>query len=118
MEKINITCIVCPKGCNLEVYLADGKVTEVKGHSCKRGLDYGWSESTNPRRVLTTTVRIDGARLAIIPVKSEKPLPKGLLFDCIKAINRVRIKAPVNIGDVVVENILGTGVNIVTTRSM
>lgn len=117
MVKKNITCIVCPVGCNLEISYKDGKVIEVSGYTCKKGMDYGWAEGTNPKRVLTTTVRIKGGRLPVLPVKSEKPLPKDLLFECMKVINAVRLEAPVALGDVVVENILGTGVNIVAVKS-
>ena len=119
VKKRNITCIVCPQGCNLEVwYNENNEVKEIKGYACKRGLEYGWNESTNPVRMLTTTVRIDGGKLPVIPVRSSKPLPKDLLFECMNIIRKVRLKAPVSSGEVVVENILNTGVDIVTTRDM
>jgi len=117
-ETRNLTCIVCPVGCSLEVMLEDGSVTNVEGFSCKRGREYALVETTNPTRVLTTTVRINGAGLPVIPVKSDRPIPRGKLFDCMKVINNVELNAPVRIGDLVIENILGTGANIVTTRSM
>jgi CxxC motif-containing protein len=115
--KKSITCIVCPMGCSLEISYKDGKVTDVSGYTCKRGLDYGWTESTNPVRILTTTVRVENGRLPVLPVKSEKPLPKDLLFECIKVINSVMLEAPVAYGDIIVENILDTGVNIIAVKS-
>lgn len=119
VKKRNITCIVCPQGCNLEVwYNENNEVKEIKGYTCKRGLEYGWNEIINPVRMLTTTMRIDGGKLPVIPVKSGKPLPKDLLFECMNIISKVRIKAPVSSGEVVIKNILGTGVDIVTTREM
>ena len=116
--KKNITCIVCPVGCNLQISYKRGKVVEVSGYTCKRGMDYGWAEATNPVRVLTTTVRLEGGRLPVLPVKSEKPLPKCLLFECMKVLNSIKLEAPVDLGDIVVENILDSGVNIVATRSI
>ncbi|HHV96771.1 MAG TPA: DUF1667 domain-containing protein [Clostridiaceae bacterium] len=118
-KKRNITCIICPQGCNLEVwYNENNEVKEIKGYSCKRGLEYGWNESTNPVRMLTTTIQIDGGKLPVVPVKSNKPLPKDLLFECMNVIRKVQLKAPVRAGEVVIKNILNTGVDIVTTRDM
>jgi len=117
-RKKNITCIVCPMGCNLEISYKDGEVIDIFGYICKRGLDYGWAESINPVRVLTTTIRVENGRLPVLPVKSEKPLPKALLFECMKVINSITLKAPVACGDIVVKNILNTGVDIITVKSL
>ena len=115
----NITCIVCPQGCSLEIWYNErNEIQEIKGYTCKRGLEYGRAESINPVRMLTTTVRIDGGKLPVIPVKSDKPLPKHLLFECMNIINKVKLRAPISSGEVVIENILNTGVNIITTREM
>lgn len=118
METRNIVCTVCPVGCSLKVTIDDGKVTGVTGNSCKRGAEYGKSECTNPTRVLTTTVRVSDGNITMLPVKSEKAIPKGLLLDCMKVINQCNLKAPVKIGDIVVENILSTGVNIIAARNV
>lgn len=112
-----ITCTVCPLGCTLGITCEAGKVTGVSGYSCKRGLEYGWTESTDPRRMLTTTVRIEGSALPVLPVKSEKPLPKNLLPDCMNVINKVKLKVPIRTGDIIIRNILDTGINIVATRN-
>lgn len=117
-EKRNLVCIVCPMGCNMEVGFEDNGQLSVKGNSCKRGAVYAQAEFTNPVRTLTTTVKVENGKNPVVPVKSQKPLPKDLLFDCMKRINKVRIKAPVAIGEVVVENILGTGINIVAAANM
>lgn len=117
-ETKNMTCIVCPVGCGLSVKFEDGKVVNVEGFNCKRGREYALAETTNPTRVLTTTVRINGARLPVIPVKSDRPIPKGKLFECMKVINDMELNAPVSIGDVVIRNILVTGANIIATRNL
>lgn len=118
MEK-ELICIVCPKGCTLRVKSsseADVSVADVSGHHCKRGLIYAVNECTNPVRTLTTTVRISGSRQQMAPVKSSMPLPKGLLFDCMKVINSCTAKEPLKVGDIIIKNILGTGIDIISTR--
>jgi CxxC motif-containing protein len=100
------------------VDIDEGKVASVTGNSCKRGAEYAKSECTNPTRVLTTTVRVNDGDITMLPVKSEKALPKGLLFECMKVINQHSLRAPVKIGDVVIENILDTGVNIIAARNV
>jgi CxxC motif-containing protein len=102
----------------MTIGVEDGKVVSVEGFSCKRGSEYAVLEVTDPRRVLTTTVKVSGADIPVISVKSRKPLPKGLIFDCMKVLNGVEVEAPVKTGDTVVSNILGTGVDIVATKTV
>ena len=109
------TCISCPIGCGLTVDVDNLIVT---GNKCKRGQVYGINEVTNPVRTITTTVKIEGGTHKVLPVKTQKPIPKGLNMECMKVLNKITIKAPVKIGDIVVENILDTGVNVVATREM
>lgn len=117
MEKRDLVCVSCPIGCAITVELDDnGQVLSVTGNTCKRGDSYARQECTHPERMLTSTVKVEGGRLPVVPVKSAKPIPKELLFDCMTEINKITVKAPVNIGDVVLENILGTGVSIVATN--
>lgn len=114
-------CVVCPRGCLLEVKGENaGKVTEkdISGYKCKRGLSYAFNEYTNPVRSLTTTVRINGGCQAMAPVKSAAPLPKDLLFECMKVINSYTVEAPVRVGDVLIKNILGTGIDIISTANV
>ena len=114
--KRNLTCIVCPIGCQLTATVEDGVVTEVVGNTCPRGKQYAIDECTNPVRTITTTARTsDGG---VIPVKTDKPIPKALMFECMKEIDRSVVTLPAKIGDVVIENILGTGANVVVTANM
>ncbi|MGE5615215.1 MAG: DUF1667 domain-containing protein [Bacillota bacterium] len=120
MEK-EMICIVCPKGCILRVNAPAGAAVthaDVLGNKCKRGAVYAVNECTNPVRVLTTTVKIDGGRLPMAPVKSSRPLPKGLLFDCMKVINACTAAAPLKVGDIVIKDILGTGIDIISTSNI
>ena len=112
----SLTCIVCPIGCQLTVTLENGAVTEVVGNTCPRGKQYAIDECTHPVRTITTTARTaDGG---VIPVKTSQPIPKELMFECMKEINKAVVKLPAKIGDVAVENILGTGANVVVTANM
>ncbi|MBQ9783737.1 MAG: DUF1667 domain-containing protein [Clostridia bacterium] len=111
-----LTCIVCPKGCQLKVELEGKKVLSVTGHTCKRGEAYAQAECTAPMRTLTTTAAVVGG--GVVPVKTDKTVPKEMLFDCMKAINEARVPADAKVGDIVIENILGTGANVITTRNV
>ncbi len=111
-----LTCIVCPMGCRISVKTGDdGKIAEITGHSCKRGAVYAKDESTNPLRTITTTVRAEGSRIRVVPVKTDKPVPRVMIMDCMKEINKVRVSLPVMAGDIIIEDLLGTGANVIAT---
>lgn len=112
----NLICIVCPKGCHLQVDEDNGYA--VTGNSCPRGAEYGKTELLHPTRVLTSTVRVDGGLHRRLPVKTTAPIPKELLFQAMEALNEVTLTAPVTVGQVVIANLLGTGVDVVATREM
>lgn len=108
----NVTCTVCPMGCAMEVTV-DGESITVKGNTCKRGELYAKAEVTNPTRVLTSTMKcISGG---IVSVKSRCALPKDKMFECMKVINSTVAKDGVKIGDTLIQNILGTGVDIIAS---
>ncbi len=115
--KRNIICISCPIGCHLTVEGTDGNYT-VTGNTCKNGEKYGIEEVTNPQRVVPTTVVIKGGLMARLPVKTADTIPKDKIFDAMEEINKVVVSAPVKVGDVVLPNVCGTGVDIVATKSM
>lgn len=118
MEELNLTCISCPIGCYMTVKLDNGEVKEVTGNLCARGVTYAKMESTNPVRMMTSSVRIHGAALDALPVKSARPVPKNLVVDCVRALKWIDLAAPVKMGDVVLANVCGTGVDVIATRSM
>jgi len=111
-----IICIVCPKGCHLNV--DENNNFAVTGYDCERGVAYGRSELENPTRVITSTVKIKGAIHRRCPVKTASPIPKGLIADAMRLLDDVELIAPVKLGQVVVEDICGTGVAFVASRSM
>lgn len=108
-----VVCIVCPKGCRLEV--EDGQVS---GAGCVRGEVYGVKEVNSPTRVLTSTVRISGAGLERVPVKTSSDIPKHLIPEAMCLLDGLELQAPVKTGDVVVADICGTGVAWVATRTL
>ena len=114
MEK-ELICICCPKGCHL---IVDAENESVQGNGCTRGIEYGINEVTNPVRVITSTIKVENGELPVVPVKTNNPIPKGLNFKCMEEINKASIEAPVMIGDVIIRNVLGTGVDIVATRGI
>ncbi len=116
MENRDLICIGCPMGCPLIVGIENDEVVSVTGHTCKRGEVYAKKEVTNPTRIVTSTVRVDGGRTEMISVKTKEDIPKGKIFDCVKALKDVVVKAPVFIGDVIVSDVAGTGVDIVATK--
>ncbi|MBQ7392522.1 MAG: DUF1667 domain-containing protein [Clostridia bacterium] len=114
--KRELTCIVCPIGCQLSVTLESDVVTEVTGNTCPRGKQYAIDECTHPVRTVTTTARTsDGG---VIPVKTDRPIPKELMFECMQAIDSAIVSLPAHIGDIVIENLLETGANIIVTANM
>ncbi len=118
IDEREIICVICPNSCRLTVWHDKAGEIHVKGNQCPRGLPYGKSEYTNPVRMLITTMRVEGGLLPIIPVRSVQPIPKEHLLRSIKVVNDVVCHAPVKMGDVVVKNILGTGVDVIASRNM
>lgn len=110
-------CIVCPKGCHLSVQQKGGEYL-VSGNDCSKGYDYALKEMTNPTRVITSTVKVQGAHILRLPVKTASDIPKGIAKDAVKLLDEVVVQAPVKVGDVVYDDILGTGVPFVATRSL
>ena len=118
ITKKNLTCIVCPRGCTLTVTLdsdLENPVVSVEGQGCKRGVDYATAECTHPTRVLTTTApTVDGG---VVPCKTDRAIPRELLFEAMKAVGALSAPAVVRIGDILLPDLLGTGANIVATAN-
>ncbi|MDY0064607.1 MAG: DUF1667 domain-containing protein [Bacilli bacterium] len=106
-------CIVCPRGCRLQV----DKNNKVTGNFCKRGEVYGIQEATNPTRVVTSTVRITNSELVRLPVMTSRPIPKNKIFAVMEAIQNITVPAPVQMREVILENVCDLGVNIIATRN-
>lgn len=109
----NMTCIICPLGC--QVTVTDGTV---RGHSCPRGREWALQETISPERTLTTTVALETGELELLPVRTAVPVPKDKLRDCLFHARRLRVKAPVKAGQVVCPDLGGTGVALTATRTI
>ena len=139
MARQNIICIGCPMGCELTVWsegsdvkdgnasgdsTKDGNVKDsnakgdikVTGELCKIGVTYGIEEASNPTRNIATSVRVEGGDIPMLSVKNDRPIPKGKIMDCVRAVHKVKMVAPVDMGDLVLADAAGTGVGFVATR--
>lgn len=113
-----LICIGCPLGCQLHVECEADNVTKVTGNACKRGEIYAQKECTNPTRIVTSSVKIEGGSIQCVPVKTASDIPKDKIFQCIEELKDIEVKAPVNIGDIILKNAAGTGVDIIATRKV
>jgi CxxC motif-containing protein len=114
-----MTCIVCPRGCKLRVVSSDDlSKIEVFNNLCKRGVDFAIKEKTNPQRTITATVKINNSNQRRLPVRTNGEIPKSKYMEIVKIINNFEIDAPVKREDIIIENVLDTGVNIIATKSV
>ena len=117
-ERKEFVCIRCPLGCNITVETEGTDIKNITGNTCPRGADYVTKELTDPRRIVTSLVRVKCGELPVVSVKTAADIPKDKIGDCIKALKEIELTAPVRMGDVVAENVCGTGVKIVTTANV
>ena len=118
MEKHIYTCIVCPLSCKITVTDDGNGDLRAEGNTCKRGEEFALNEFTDPKRMLTSTIKVNNGVLKRLPVISSKEIPKRKIKECLDILYSVEISAPVKCGDVVVNDILGLGVDIVASRSL
>ena len=111
-------CVTCPVGCALTALVEGDELLEVNGQACRRGVDFVHRELTDPRRTLTTTVRVRDGALPLVPVRSAEPLPKHLVLPVALALRGVCLEAPITEHQVALADALGTGIDIVTTRDL
>ncbi len=117
-EKDRLICVTCPMGCALEVTHEGPALVEVSGHACRRGIEYARAELADPRRMVATTVRVRGGLHPLVPVGTAAPFPKGRIMELMALLREVELEAPVRAGQVVLADALGTGVDILASRSM
>jgi CxxC motif-containing protein len=118
MKKHEFLCISCPLGCTLVLNEEDGEVLEVSDADCKVGEKYAVEEFRNPRRMVSTTVKVKGGVLPLLPVTSTSPIPKAMVREAVRALADVMVEAPVSDGQVIYPNILDTGVDVVASRKL
>ncbi|GHV27731.1 NAD(FAD)-dependent dehydrogenase [Synergistales bacterium] len=117
-ETKKFLCVSCPVGCALTVSVQGTKVIKAEGNTCKLGLKYAENEAANPLRTFTSTVRVDGASLPVCPVRSRTPLPLAKMFDVTREVAKLHAVAPVKMGQVLINDVCGTGTDIVASRSL
>ena len=117
-KKHAFVCINCPLSCGLELTEEGGEVLEVAGAECKVGAKYAEEEFRDRRRTLSTTVRVKGGALPLLPVVSASPIPKSMIREAVRALASVEVRAPVADGEVIIRDILGSGVDVVSSRRM
>ena len=117
MDRRILTCIGCPLGCTLTAEMGETG-WEVSGYTCKRGLDYAKKELTRPERTVTSTVRVSGGQAKVVSVRTATDIPKDAIFAVMEAVNRIIVPAPIAIGDVILEDIAGTGLSLVATKAV
>ncbi len=118
MKKEEMVCIMCPLGCRLTVELSDNGEITVLGNRCPRGIEYGKQEMTEPLRILTSSVLVRNGTVSLASVKTKGPIPREYIPQVMEILKKTVVEAPVVPGQVVVENVLNTGVNVVITRSV
>lgn len=118
MTQKELTCIRCPIGCSIKVTMEEGKILEIKGNNCHRGEEYARKEVSEPTRIVTSTVEVIDGRLSRVPCKTKGDVPKELVNKVLDELKNVTVEAPISYGDVLVENVAGTGINIVATKTI
>lgn len=117
LQTQSIICVACPKGCRLQIQ-RDGEEVLVSNQGCKRGVEYAIGEMKDPRRMVATTVQIEGARHPLLPVYSAAPFPKARIFELLATLRSLKVQAPVKEGQIILENALDTGISILASRDM
>lgn len=112
------TCIICPNGCDIMAEIKDKKILSLEGAACNRGREYVEQELTNPHRNIASSILLEDGMLPIVSVRLSSPIPKDKIFDVMDVIKKVRLKAPVFVGQVAIENVLGLGSDVIVTKNV
>lgn len=120
MKILEMTCIGCPNGCDITLTAEDGKIIEVSGNKCPKGMEFAENEFFHPMRTFTGSMDVMGSveGASTVSCRSQKEIPKADMLAVAAAIKKYKIKLPVKVGDVLIENVCGTGVNIVATKNV
>ena len=113
-----LTCIICPNGCELEIAYEGDQILSVTGNKCPKGAEYAEQEIKNPMRTIASSVKLTNGAMPLVSVRLTGPIPKAKIMDVMEVIRGASAHAPVKIGDVIVENVLGLGVDVIATRNV
>lgn len=112
-----LICITCPKGCVTTVWKENGEI-KIEGKICKKGKEYIKQEYIEPKRVLTSTVVVEHSAIKRLPVRTREAIPKKKLFAAMDELSKVRIKPPLKMGEVIISNLLNTGVDVIASDDL
>lgn len=112
---MEMICINCPMGCIMQVEITTEEI-KVSGNTCPKGKIYAEKECTNPTRIVTTSVKVEDGKLEVVSVKTEKDIPKKKIFEVLLATKKISVKAPIEVGDIIIKDVAGTGSNLVATK--
>jgi len=115
-DKTNVTCVLCPIGCIIKIN--KDKSFIIEGARCEKGIEYATHEILNPKRILTTSILVKNGNLPLVSVKTSKPIPKNKIFKILEIIKKKYVEAPIEIGEIIIENIMDTGSDIVATKTI
>lgn len=113
-----ITCIVCPIGCKILVDLDGKQIKNLEGNKCKQGIDYAINEALDPRRMLTSSIFVIGGNWPLVSIKSSQPVPRDKVNQVLKEIKKIKVKAPIKLGQIILTNVANTNINIIATKSI
>ncbi|MCK5561889.1 MAG: DUF1667 domain-containing protein [Thermoplasmata archaeon] len=113
-----MVCIRCPVSCLMEVTYTRNKLLRVKATQCPKGKKYALRELFDPVRILTSTVYVKNGHLPLVSIRTDKPIPKAKIFDVMAKLSRTKVSAPLKIGDIIIKNVVNTGVNIIATKNI
>lgn len=116
--KKEITCIVCPRGCRITVEGQEGHIDKIENYQCDRGKAYARTEFISPRRILTSSVSLNGVGIRMLPVRSSIPIPRDIMLDCMKQIKKQSVHAPVIMHQIIISDILGTGADMIACMTI
>jgi CxxC motif-containing protein len=116
--KKEIICVICPRGCKMTVEGEEERIENIKGYGCNRGIEYAKTEFACPCRILTTSVPLKGGNRKMLPIRSSAPIPRHLLTDCMKQIKLHSVEKPVLLHQVIIENIMGTGTDMIACMTV
>jgi len=117
-SKKEVTCIVCPIGCKIIVESDGKKINVLDGYKCKKGVEYAISEALDPKRMLTTSVKVIGGSWPLVSVKSSEPIPKNKILTVLEEVKKTKVNAPVELGEVIIKNVAGTDIDIIATKTV
>ncbi|MFW6381722.1 MAG: DUF1667 domain-containing protein [Bacillota bacterium] len=118
MTTTEVICTSCPKGCRITVEAEGDEIKSISGYDCPQGKDYAIEEFKNPTRILPSTIIVKNGEFPLVPVKTARPIPKSKLLPAMKEIAQTTVEAPVELGEVLIEDLVETGVSVVATRNI